>query len=383
MQVHKIKETYNAEIALIILCCRNYIQTADKNSLQLFIKETKIDWKKVYRLSKAHRIRTIIYKVLDSFRETIYAENLNQLRNFSMYFNAYALNNKRELLRILNLLKQQNISGKPFKGVDFSEKIYGNIGLREFSDNDIIIKEKDIKRVIELMLKEGYESKDIAFYKKFPKQYVRDYKDLLFEKFNGDNREFAFEFHFKTSRYFQGYPYSFAEIIGDDYLDDKRNYNKSDYLKIITLSNGLTDLYPNVRSLLDLAIILKDAEYLVNKVDVVLKPYLNFGILLSSNLLNLNIDETKITMAPKEIKFYNYLQDDILALEEGKRKPLSKFFYFNLINSTSLKAKLDLIKKNLQLIIRPGLHDINKYKFNYFFLYYFTKPFRILRKSRK
>ncbi len=39
MQITTIKDNYNPEIALAVLCCRQYLQTADNNSIQLFMQE--------------------------------------------------------------------------------------------------------------------------------------------------------------------------------------------------------------------------------------------------------------------------------------------------------------------------------------------------------
>ena len=380
MQITTIKNKYNAEIALIILCCRQYLQTAGNSSIQLFIAENKIDWKQLYQLSAAHRIRPIVYKMLDPLKEFINPENLLELRNYCIYFNAFALNNKREINRILEVLRQNNILARPFKGLDFAENIYGNTGMREFSDNDIIIRGSDIGELITVMLREGYTSKDIEFYKKFPKQYIRDYKDLLFEKGDGASRDFAFEFHFKTSRYFQGYPFTFEEMLGKDLMTGLIKYDTNDYLKIMTLSNGLSDYYPNLRSILDIAVILKKHDHSkIYDPGPVLNDFLNYGSMISFTLLNypdINIDN-----CPKnEIKFGNYLVQNILGLKQGKRITILKYMYFRIKNVDSIKSKATQLKDFMLLLFRPNCADVGTIKLPYYFLYYFTKPFRIFIK---
>ncbi len=158
MLIINIQEKYNTEIALMIICCRRFIQTADDNAIRIFLQENIIEWKRFYQLSTAHRIRPVVYKVFFIFKEIIGNENLEEFRNYCMYLNAFALNNKRELYRIVELLRQNNITVKPYKGIDFSENFYESAGSREFSDNDLIIKEQDIDKIIFLMRKEGYYS---------------------------------------------------------------------------------------------------------------------------------------------------------------------------------------------------------------------------------
>lgn len=64
MEINIIKDKYNAEIALLILCCRVFLKTADNDQLAAYIKAHNIDWQKVYDLSTIHRIRPVIFKVL-------------------------------------------------------------------------------------------------------------------------------------------------------------------------------------------------------------------------------------------------------------------------------------------------------------------------------
>jgi len=316
--------------------------------------------------------------VLDPFKDFIKPENLLGLRNYCIYFNAFALNNKRELNRILDLLKQNNILAKAFKGLDFAENIYENIGMREFLDNDIIILDRDIEKLISVMLNEGYHSKDIEFYQKFPKQYIRDYKDLLFEKGNGVVRDFAFEFHFKTSRYFQGYPFTFEEVLGQHFMTESENYNVDHYLKLITLSNGLMDYYPNLRSILDIAVILKKQNR-PEIHDPVLNDFIEYGSMLSFSLFNypeISFDQTK----KEKIKFCDYLLKNILGLKDGKRISLLKYIYFRIKNVDSIKYKAAQLKKYALLFVRPNCDDVASLKLPYYFLYYFTKPFRMVIK---
>lgn len=378
MQIKTIKENYNAEIALIILCCRCYIQTADNSSIPLFIQENKIDWKEFYQLTKAHRVRPVVYKILHPFKNIINAECLTELRNFTIFFNAFALSNKRELYRIQNILKQNNIRGKPYKGVDFAETIYGDIGMREFSDNDIIIKASDLEKIVSIMTSEGYQSKSLEFYQKFPKQYMRDYKDILFEKWNGKVREFAFEFHFRTNRYFQGYPHTFEDMLGDNFRS-VNNFEPNQYLKLITLSNGLMDFYPHIRSILDLAVTLKKQDRSkIPDADPVLNNFIEYGSIVSSELLH--YPGASFTPAGKRADFINYLLKKILGLKRGKRITISKFMYFRIKNADSAGYKMTQLKNYILLFVRPNRDDLMTVKLPYYFLYYFTKPFRIFLK---
>jgi hypothetical protein len=64
----------------------------------------------------------------------------------------------QELQKLLELLKQKEISAIPFKGPALALSAYGNIGLRWFSDLDILVRKEDFQRTKELLLSNGYRS---------------------------------------------------------------------------------------------------------------------------------------------------------------------------------------------------------------------------------
>ena len=62
-----------------------------------------------------------------------------------------------ELINLLKLLKQQNIIALPYKGPVLANLVYKNVALRRFGDLDIIVQQKDIFAVRELLIAQGYQ----------------------------------------------------------------------------------------------------------------------------------------------------------------------------------------------------------------------------------
>ncbi len=60
-----------------------------------------------------------------------------------------------ELIKIMKLLKENNIEALAFKGPTLSQMAYGNITLRQYSDLDIFVHKKDIYKIYDL-LKDTY-----------------------------------------------------------------------------------------------------------------------------------------------------------------------------------------------------------------------------------
>jgi len=381
MLINNIKEKYSIETALLVLCCRHFIQTADNETLDAFLKVNKIEWNKIYQLSMAHRIRPVVYKVLFIFKEIIGQDNLEELRTYCIYFNAFALSNKRELYRISEILKEQNIEAKPYKGIAFAEKFYADIGSREFSDNDLIIKEQDIDKVVHLMRKEGYHLSYLAYYTKFPHQYIKYNKDVVFEKYNENGRAFAFEFHFKNSGYIHGYPFSFIEVLGKGHITESRKYNGTDHLKLMTINHGVMDLYPDLRSILDITVILKKTgDITLTDIDPIINRYLKYVEIISFEILNNPAYKTEIHTDKKAVIFSEQLIEKILSLVVGKRIPFLKYIILNMKQSNTAKGKISYLKNYVLFKLRPNALDINMIKLPYYSLYFFTKPLRILKK---
>jgi Uncharacterised nucleotidyltransferase len=62
-----------------------------------------------------------------------------------------------ELFRILDILKQHNITAISYKGSILALVAHGDLTLRSFNNLDILIKEEDYFKPIEILAKEGYQ----------------------------------------------------------------------------------------------------------------------------------------------------------------------------------------------------------------------------------
>jgi putative nucleotidyltransferase-like protein len=64
----------------------------------------------------------------------------------------------RELLRVLDHLKEHGIAAMSYKGPVLAEMLYGNVTARQFSDLDLLIRHKDVLRAKAALGELGYES---------------------------------------------------------------------------------------------------------------------------------------------------------------------------------------------------------------------------------
>ncbi|MFH1479156.1 MAG: nucleotidyltransferase family protein [Candidatus Omnitrophota bacterium] len=128
-----------------------------------------IDWGLLSKLACEKGIASLTYKALKFYAPAglTQKENLDILK--TSYLISSTKNNfyKKELKNILSILYEKNIPIIPLKGMMLSCRLYGDIASRgESADSDLLIKEKDKDKAIEILKELGYEMR-------FPLREVR------------------------------------------------------------------------------------------------------------------------------------------------------------------------------------------------------------------
>ena len=145
-------EFKNPEFKLLLAIARS------KNDLDNFISEHQIDWDYLLELAFHHGMLPILHLGLNKSKEyKIPAKVTDHLKNF--YFentqsNILLLGN---LVKLLQLLDEAKIEVVPFKGILLSKDLYQGYTIRQAGDIDILVKPKDVPKVIEILETQGYE----------------------------------------------------------------------------------------------------------------------------------------------------------------------------------------------------------------------------------
>ncbi len=115
------------------------------------------DWDYLFQAALQHGVFPSLYRRLaDTCPEAAPPEVLAAWRRL---YQGHARRNLRltgELLQVLALFASQGISAIPLKGPVLAETAYGDTSLRQFADLDILVSRKDIGKVKELLLSQGY-----------------------------------------------------------------------------------------------------------------------------------------------------------------------------------------------------------------------------------
>ena len=116
-----------------------------------------LDWEYILSFAENHSLLPLLYfhlharapeKVPPAVYEKL-RERFRRISALNMYLSG-------ELRRLLRLFAAHDIAAIPYKGPALAAQAYGNIALRHFGDLDILVRQRDVTRVMKLLVAEGY-----------------------------------------------------------------------------------------------------------------------------------------------------------------------------------------------------------------------------------
>jgi hypothetical protein len=144
------------EIELMVCCARTRMD-ADVVARLRALLDGSLDWAFALQFAEVHSLIPLLYFHLhahapEKVPPVVYEKLRDQYRGISA-LNVYL---SGELRRLLKLFAAHEIEAIPYKGPALAAKAYGNIALRHFGDLDILVRQRDVLRVMKLLNAEGY-----------------------------------------------------------------------------------------------------------------------------------------------------------------------------------------------------------------------------------
>ena len=161
----------------LMLCCARTHVNEEINKKIISLASRDLDWEYLVNMASRHRFRPLLYINLNSICPEEVPEDV--LGNLKSYYMANVQKNLMltgELVKVIEILKFNDINAVPYKGPVLASLAYGNIGLREFGDIDIFIDKKNALKVKNAMISNEYElcppiKIEDSFYMKFNAEY--------------------------------------------------------------------------------------------------------------------------------------------------------------------------------------------------------------------
>ncbi len=144
------------EVELILSCSRTRLDNRLTDHVLSLLKE-EIDWDDVIRIAVAHRVMPLLFINLQkTHSRSIPQTTLKKLKTYYYTNLQHSLTIAGELVELIALFQEKNISFIPFKGPALAESVYGDSALRQFADLDILVGKKDISTMYQLLLSLDY-----------------------------------------------------------------------------------------------------------------------------------------------------------------------------------------------------------------------------------
>lgn len=147
-------------LKFLIACSQTEPSENNIKFIQQFL--SSIDTQELIPLAIQHGILPLVYKTLKYLGTKhlmVNTEILSELKAHYMRISQRNMLMSAELIRIVKLLKDNGIEALAFKGPTLSQMAYGDITLRQFGDLDILIRERDRFKMMDLLIQSQYTPK--------------------------------------------------------------------------------------------------------------------------------------------------------------------------------------------------------------------------------
>lgn len=145
------------EIELLLYSSRVHLDSTVREHIKTLVRK-KIDWDYFLKIANTHQVIQIIYQNISQTCPDLVPKDVFSRLQAAFHNNAlYNIYLSQELLRLVKLFEQNNITVVSFKGAVLAASAYGNLELRQYSDIDFLVKEDDFFIATDLLINEKFD----------------------------------------------------------------------------------------------------------------------------------------------------------------------------------------------------------------------------------
>ena len=145
------------EMRLLICCARTRISRELSGEVRVLLAET-LDWDGLISAAEVHSLTPLLERNLRAVAPGLvppaHLERLTAINRENAF---HSLTLIAELVKIAGALEPRQIVSLPYKGPAAAVQAYGDVSLRNFEDVDLLVPQRQIGEVNEIMLELGYE----------------------------------------------------------------------------------------------------------------------------------------------------------------------------------------------------------------------------------
>jgi hypothetical protein len=374
------------EEQILICVARRSLDPARAERLRELLK-SDLDWKYLLATAHHHCLFPLLNLHVNAAAQSLVPPQVIERLQRDNYENTRSnLFLTGELLKVHELLAENGVRAVSFKGPTLALRVYGDVGLRQFGDLDILVHRKDILKIKELLISHGFKSTmaltsmQQAALLRFDCAYNFDNKlgVLLDVHWNLVERHFAFDIDINH----------FWERLEPVTINGKQLLTPSaeDLLLVLCL-HGFTHLWERLGWICDLASLIdsrKDLNWhlvLENATSLGARGILSLGLFLAGDLLGASIPEQvskSVQPNPKVRKLAEQVREQLFR---ERSAPAGVFAEAGTLVSLRERRR-DRLRSCLRLATTPRSYDwmFLSVPDSLFFLYYLVRPLRLAGK---
>jgi hypothetical protein len=375
-----VPKTASNELKLLLSLLAYKLDTT-KNKLIEESVSTKIDWDRFIKLSKLHRVTTLVYLTITECGIAIPEQALTIIKNnFEKERRRNFLINS-SLIQLNQVLEKNKLHFLWFKGPAQSQRMYNNPIVRSYSDIDLFIDLKDLNQVDSILRKLDYFPTEE--WKSYPKSHLSKFVEIKKEfSYVHTTKRISIDLHWNIVLSNKLLPLKFEELYKnattiDFYSSKIKTLSVEDNFIYLNI-HGTFDNWKHLSQLFDISYTLMETPNLVEIFDnyIVnneLSEKLKEGIRLSNFLYN---NETNYNQGANYLANYEFYSEK----KESRIQRLKRISSYH----PSIKYKIECFE---YLFFYKFINKNIKLPKALFILYYIHIPFTfinmIFRKNKK
>jgi hypothetical protein len=146
------------EDQLLICIARRDLDESSVDSIRGLLNRDAFDWEYVLATATSHGVAALLAHHLQSINcEVVPRSILLQLQTENQQNSEQCLWLAGELAKLATAMQQAGIPCIPFKGPTLAITAYRDLGLRQFTDLDLLVHTRDVARAKEVLSKQGFK----------------------------------------------------------------------------------------------------------------------------------------------------------------------------------------------------------------------------------
>ncbi|AFZ34358.1 hypothetical protein Sta7437_0767 [Stanieria cyanosphaera PCC 7437] len=380
------------EIELLLCCARSQVDEQTKVKIKNLVNQD-LNWELLLEIGERHGLIPLLFYNLNKLCPQAIPSNI--FSSLEQYFQAHVRRNlllTAELLKILDIFKNNNIQAIPFKGPTLANYAYKNLTLRQFCDLDLLVRERDVPKIINLLTSLGYElPSPIAEIEQKP--YLQ-YKNFLESKeiqrkydFIHSQKQIAIDLQWSITekRLNDFFKLDLEYLINNSQLTSLGGAKVAQFsledLLLYLCFHGSKHCWSELKWVCDVAELINNnpeidwqkVEAQAQKIDC--EKILELGLWLAYDLLQANIPKSIIASLEKNLRVQWLAQQSYRSIFERPPEELNKYIFIS-----SLKSNISTqLVYFLTMLTTPTAKEWNYLKLpkSLAFLYSLVRPYRL------